>query len=298
MALHNFWQVQGAIAPAGPSRWSDPGTRAGPSAALLTLPPAGYTRWSFKRAGGARHGVPRFGQRKRWSCMSDALSEANFQAALDRQGIELPAEQVARLVGYVRLLWSWNERLNLTRHLDVETFVARDLVDSWQLAQHLASDERVLDLGTGGGVPGVVVALLRPDLQMSLCDSVQKKAAAVSAIVDELQLPVAVHAEPVQSVLASGHSFDTLVARAVGPMWKVLKWLKPHWGSFGRLLLIKGPKWAEERGQARHLGYLASLNLRRVATYATAGHDGENVVLSITPADDQGKAARRSQRKP
>jgi 16S rRNA (guanine527-N7)-methyltransferase len=215
--------------------------------------------------------------------MSGSVNEDSLGATLVRYGIELSSEQIARLAGYVQLLWSWNERLNLTRHLDVETFVARDVVDSWQLAHHLGEAERVLDVGTGGGVPGLVLAILRPDLQIAVSESVRKKAAAVSTMVAELQLPVTVYAERVQDLLAAGHSFDTLVARAVGPMWKILQWLKPHWRSFRRLLLIKGPKWSEERGQARHLGYLTSLSLRRVASYATAGHHGESVILSITP---------------
>jgi 16S rRNA (guanine527-N7)-methyltransferase len=215
--------------------------------------------------------------------MSDSVHEDTLQAALNRHAFTLPTDQVARLDQYVRLVWTWNQRLNLTRHLDFETFVARDLSDSWQLAQLLGQGERILDVGTGGGVPGIVLAVLRPDLQVTLCESVGKKAVAVAAIVRELTLPIAVHAGPVQELLSTGCSFDTLVARAVGPLWKILKWLKPHWGSFGRLLLIKGPKWTEERGQARHLGYLTTLELRCVASYATAGHFGESVILAIYP---------------
>jgi 16S rRNA (guanine527-N7)-methyltransferase len=216
--------------------------------------------------------------------MSDSLDEVTMQAALNRHSFHVPADQVARLSHYLQLLRVWNQRLNLTRHLDVETFVTRDVRDSWQLAQHLRRSERVLDVGTGGGVPGIVLAVLRPDLQMSLCESVGKKAAAVAAIVQELELPLVVHAMRVQELLAAGNSFDTLVARAVGPLWKILKWLQPHWGGFGRLLLIKGPKWTEERGQARHLGHFASLELRRLNSYTTPGHFGESVILAIGPA--------------
>src|SRR5262245_57497404 len=77
-------------------------------------------------------------------------------AALARHGIDLSADRVALLDRYCRLLWDWNEKLNLTRHTDYEKFVARDLADSLVIAGHLEQGERVLDVGTGGGVPGVV----------------------------------------------------------------------------------------------------------------------------------------------
>ena len=202
--------------------------------------------------------------------------------ALIRHGLALPPEQVAQLDRYCRLLWDWNEKLNLTRHTDYEKFVARDLVDSLALAEQLSPGERVLDVGTGGGVPGVVLAIVRPDLAVELCESVAKRAKVVADIVRELGLAVSVHHAPVQSVLAA-RSYDTLVARAVAPLPKVLTWLAPHWGQFGRLLIIKGPKWVEERGEARHRGLMRSLVLRRVKAYPLAGTDSESVVLAITP---------------
>src|ERR671919_480947 len=84
-------------------------------------------------------------------------------AALARHDITLPAEQAALLDRYCRLLWEWNEKLNLTRHTDYEKFVSRDLADSLELAKHLKPGEEVLDVGSGGGVPGIVLAIVRPD---------------------------------------------------------------------------------------------------------------------------------------
>src|SRR5262245_5796266 len=119
-------------------------------------------------------------------------TEDSLCAALDRHGLELPADQIAQLEKYARLLWDWNEKLNLTRHTDFEKFVGRDLLDSLQLAAHLRQEDEVLDVGTGGGVPGVMLAIVRPDLKVTLCDSVGKKAKAVESIVQELGLEVPV----------------------------------------------------------------------------------------------------------
>ncbi len=184
---------------------------------------------------------------------------------------------------YCRALWSWNERLNLTRHTTYEKFVARDVVDCLAIERLLDAGERVLDVGTGGGVPGVVLAIVRPDLEVELCDSVAKKAKAAAAIVSELGLSVAVHHAPVQELLGREH-FHTLVVRAVAPLVKLLGWLAPHWQSFDRLLVIKGPAWLEERTLAREAGLLKRLQLRKVASYPLPGTESESVVLSIRPS--------------
>jgi 16S rRNA (guanine527-N7)-methyltransferase len=210
------------------------------------------------------------------------LNELELRAALARHCLFLADEQIALLYQYWQQLMAWNQRMNLTRHRDIDTFVLRDVRDSWQLAQQLAAQERVLDMGTGGGVPGVIVAILRPDVSVALSESIGKKAQAVSAIVAELQMQVPVFAQRAEQILVQ-QRFDTLVARAVGPLWKILKWLQPHWHQFDRLLLIKGPKWLDERGEARHRGYLHGLSLRRLASYTTPGHYGESVILSIRP---------------
>jgi 16S rRNA (guanine527-N7)-methyltransferase len=199
---------------------------------------------------------------------------------LRAEGIDLAEEQIELLDRYRRLLWSWNERLNLTRHTTLEKFVTRDVVDSYQLSLLLERGERVLDVGTGGGVPGVVLAILRPDLAVSLCESTQKKARTVDAIVAELRPAIPVFATRAEELLAVS-TFDTLVARALASLRKVLLWLAPHWDAFDRLLLVKGPSWVDERAEALHRGLLRGLELRKEATYQTPRTGADSVILSI-----------------
>jgi 16S rRNA (guanine527-N7)-methyltransferase len=200
---------------------------------------------------------------------------------LRAQQIDFTDEQAEQLDEYRRLLWSWNERMNLTRHTTLDKFVSRDVVDSYELSKLLEQGERVLDVGTGGGVPGVVVSILRPDLAVSVCESTQKKARAVEAIVAELNRPVRVYPNRAEELLEIT-TFDTLVARALAPLVKVLTWLRPHWEAFDRLLLIKGKSWVEEREAARQAGLMRGLELRKAAIYETPGSGAESVILSIT----------------
>ncbi len=212
------------------------------------------------------------------------IENDTLAAALERHGIQLEAQQIQQLDAYCRLLWDWNAKLNLTRHTDYERFVSRDVVDSQALAQFLEPGERILDVGTGGGVPGIVLAIVRPDLKVELSESVAKKARATAAIVTELKLPVTVHHARAEQVLEQ-KSFGTLVVRAVAPLAKLIGWFNPYWESFNRLLVIKGPAWVEERKDARERGLMRNLALRKLAAYPLPGTDSESVVLSITPKE-------------
>lgn len=203
-------------------------------------------------------------------------------ATLARFEIELPPEQLDAIENYCRLLWDWNTKLNLTRHTDFERFVSRDVVDTLELSKLLHAGEEVMDVGPGGGVPGILLGIMRPDLQITMCESVGKKCQALDAMLQELDLPVTLFHARAESLL-DDFRFDATVARAVGPLWKMCFWFKEHWLSVGRLLAIKGPNWTEERKEARHRGLLNQVELRRVAAYPMAGTDSESVILKLWP---------------
>lgn len=201
--------------------------------------------------------------------------------AAARIGLDLSPAQSELLDRYCGLLWGWNEKINLTRHTSYDLFARRDLLDSMKLAAHLDAGHEILDIGTGGGVPGVVLAILRPDLQVSLCDSVGKKAKVVQEIVGQLQLPIAVYPTRVQGVLEDLR-FHSLVTRASGSIVQLLSWVSEHWTQFDRLLAIKGPRWVHERGEARHRGLMAGIDLRCLETYNMPETDSQSVILSLS----------------
>ena len=223
-----------------------------------------------------------------------APPSATLEEALEKFGIELPAKKVRLLKEYCETLWIWNERVNLTRHDDYDKFVSRDLVDSIRLAACLQKGEHVLDVGSGGGVPGLVVAILRPDVVVELCDSTGKKAEALGAIVDALGLETNVWYAKAEDLLKV-HRFHTLTIRAVGKIAKLLPTFAPLWHAFDRILMIKGPNWPAERGEARHYNLLNNVALRKIDEYENPGAEHNSVILQVCRKSRFEEMERRAQ---
>ncbi|MDD3585885.1 MAG: 16S rRNA (guanine(527)-N(7))-methyltransferase RsmG [Thermoguttaceae bacterium] len=207
-------------------------------------------------------------------------SPLSLAAVLKKYDMSFSPRKTRQLEDYCEELWNWNEKINLTRHIDFEKFVTRDVLDSFRLATFLQKGEHILDVGTGGGVPGIILAILRPDLTVELCDSTRKKAEAVGDIIDKLGLGLNVWYAKGED-LVKVHRFHTLVVRAVSKMDKLLEMFAPCWFAFDRLLLIKGPNWVQERGEARHFGRMGSMALRKLDEYTTPGETPEDAHTSV-----------------
>ena len=210
--------------------------------------------------------------------------DPEFSAALEANQIQLEEDVAQQLEQYAKTMWELNDNLNLTRHTSWDLFVGRDLRDCYHLAPLLAPNEEVLDLGSGNGVPGIPLAIMRPDIDVALAESVAKRAGALNEIVSDLNLPVAVYGARGEDLLED-FRFTTIVSRAVGSLSKFCRWVEPHWENVDRLLLIKGPKWVDERGEARHFGLLSGRHLRRVTAYSLgdAEDEREGVILQVSP---------------
>lgn len=150
------------------------------------------------------------------------------------------------------LYHSWNQRINVISRADMEHFYTRHVLHSLGIAkvQEFKSGAKILDVGTGGGFPGVPLAILFPDVQFTLVDSIGKKIKVVQAVADALELKniSAFHqrAEQVEGV------FDFVVSRAVTRMDKFVPWVEKkispnhtHERSNG-ILYLKGGNLDEE----------------------------------------------------
>ena len=205
--------------------------------------------------------------------------------AMAGYGFRCSRNQVRQLDHYRRELWEWNEKINLTRHLSIEKFIGRDLQDSLMLERFLDPEIRVLDVGAGGGVPGMILSILRPDLAITLSESVAKRAKVLQALADAVGSNARVVHARAENILGD-ESFDTLTIRAVARLNKILSWFGPYWKSIDQILLVKGPAWVEERLESREAGLLRELQLRVLLRYSgppvASEGSAESVILRVS----------------
>jgi 16S rRNA (guanine527-N7)-methyltransferase len=192
----------------------------------------------------------------------------------------LTDEQHQRLSKYLDLLLEANQRMNLTRIVDRESAQVRHVGDALTLLKFIPADaRRVADVGSGGGVPGLPLAVVLQDLHFVLFESTKKKAEFLQEAASELRLAnVRVcdeRAEDAGREKEFRESFDVAVARAAGTMNWLAEWCLPLVRKGGVLLAMKGPKAAEELPLAEHAINLlggGSPNVRPADLPGAAGH--------------------------
>jgi 16S rRNA (guanine527-N7)-methyltransferase len=169
-------------------------------------------------------------------------------------GVRLDAEQVVRLGGYLARLLAMNQAMNLTAVDDPAAAWERHVLDSLTLVPLLAdlgAGARLCDVGSGGGLPGIPVAIARPDLEVTLVEATQKKAAFLAAVAAALPLRnVAVQAARAEQLGDLHGAFDAVTARAVGRLAVLVPLVAPFVRPGGKLLLVKGQRADEELGEA------------------------------------------------
>lgn len=164
---------------------------------------------------------------------------AALDAGLAAAGVELDEASRAALIRYVELLSRWNRAYNLTAVRAPVDMVRRHLLDSVVILPYVHG-RRLLDIGTGAGLPGLVVALARPDLECVLIDSSAKKTRFCRQAVAELRLAnVEVIRARVQAYRPA-RPFDTVVARAFGRLAALVAHAERLCAPGGRLLAMKG----------------------------------------------------------
>lgn len=178
--------------------------------------------------------------------MSDRPAlEAQLAAGLDALGIAVDADARAKLVDYVELLARWNATYNLTAVREPAEMVTRHLLDSLAIAPFVTGD-RVADLGTGAGLPGVPLAILQPRRRFELVEANGKKARFLREAVRRLPLP---NAEVIEARAEGAHPTPVpcVIARALAALPE-LATLAGHWlAPGGELLAMKGPGWEDEQ---------------------------------------------------
>lgn len=155
-------------------------------------------------------------------------------------GLELGSAQQEQLLDYLALMFKWNSVYNLTSLRDPMQMVTHHLLDSLAAVPAFEGARNVLDVGAGGGLPGIVLAIVRPDMQVSMIDTVHKKTAFLTQVKAQLGLAkVTVHTMKVQE-LDVRDKFDVITSRAFADLSDFVNWSSHLLAEQGRYIALKG----------------------------------------------------------
>jgi 16S rRNA (guanine527-N7)-methyltransferase len=166
--------------------------------------------------------------------MAGTTPPEEFRRICRRNGLDLSDSQIILLAHFVDGVLEWNSKINLISRRDQENIWFSHVLHSLTPLFYIGFSDglRVLDLGTGGGFPGIPLAIARPDLEVVLLDSIRKKTLVVQDLVDRLGLTgVSVwtgRAEEAHLDQKAGGTFDLVVTRAVASLRELVHWSRPY----------------------------------------------------------------------
>ena len=172
--------------------------------------------------------------------------------AAEDVGLELTTEQYDQFITYMRLLQEWNEKINLTAILEEEEIIKKHFIDSIKAfkREEFKQNVNVIDVGTGAGFPGIPIAIMNPNINVTLLDSLNKRIKFLDIVINKLGLK---NIKTIHSRAEDGarnknlrEKFDIATSRAVANMSVLSEYCLPYVKVGGKFIALKGPAVEQE----------------------------------------------------
>lgn len=222
-----------------------------------------------------------------------------LKTAFDRMDIPLNQNMESQFVSYMNGVLIWNEKINLTAITDRTEFVQKHFIDSVLCApfDEYQKAEKILDMGTGAGFPGVPLAIISPEKEFILADSLNKRLRVIDALTAEAGISnvTTIHgrAEELAKNKTYRQSFDLCVSRAVANLTVLAEYCLPFVRTGGYLLAYKGPDAEKEAKEAAKAVRILGGRLDRIQSVDLNGYAHNIIVIEKikeTPAKYPRKA--------
>lgn len=184
----------------------------------------------------------------------DEFSSKMSQKA-KQMGIEIQPKKMQQFYEYMNLLLQWNEKINLTAIVEKEEIMTKHFMDSLTILRYVKPSEKVLDIGTGAGFPGIPLGIMKTETSITLLDSLQKRILFLQDVIQKIDLynVIPIHARAEEMILHPNkrQAFDLVVSRAVASLPVLLEYMLPYVKINGCAICMKGPEIEKEMQEAQ-----------------------------------------------
>jgi 16S rRNA (guanine527-N7)-methyltransferase len=199
---------------------------------------------------------------------------------------------IRKAAQHLRCIVEANAHMNLTRVTDPREAAIKHVYDSVAPWHHFRACKRILDAGTGAGFPGVPLALVLPNVRFTLSESIQKKARFVESVVESLELANVQVTHDRAEQVATVRPMDTITARAVAPIGRILELFRKPLKRGARLILYKGPDVDAELAEAQKY----RVDARLLCRYELPEGLGTRTLVEVTAKSaERGKLQKSAQ---
>lgn len=164
--------------------------------------------------------------------------------------MELSELQVGKFYKYMNLLQEWNNKINLTAIIEPSDIILKHFIDSMSILKYINKQDKIIDVGTGAGFPGIPIQIINQNSKVVLLDSLNKRIKFLDNVIENLNLKnietIHMRAEECGRLQKYREQFDVAVSRAVAPMNILLEYLLPMVKVGGKCICMKGPEIDEE----------------------------------------------------
>lgn len=190
----------------------------------------------------------------------------------ENAGIQLNDKQLEKLYLYKEMLVEWNEKINLTAITDDEEIIAKHIVDSLEIVKNIKQGQSIIDVGTGAGLPGIIIAIyFEGNVNITLFDALNKRILFLQQVIEKLQLTnvQAIHgrAEETSKDVYFREHYDIAVSRAVARLNILLELTVPFVKVGGNCIYMKADKTKEELEEAKRAIKELELSLTSINEY-------------------------------
>ncbi len=211
----------------------------------------------------------------------------SFDQWIEEVGVKLTDEQFNKFSQYLQLLKAKNEGLNLTRITDMQDAWIKHILDSLMSAPFFQKPGlQVIDIGTGGGLPGIPLAILFPSAQFTLVDATEKKMVAVQEFVHQLNLKnvtcLTSRIENLGRMTAHREQYDLVLSRALAPLRVLVELATPLFHPYGSLIAYKGPEYISELLVSQNAIQALRAESPRVFHYNLPEDKGQRTLIQVT----------------